>query len=387
VRKFIVVLYGLTALLHLLFVLVVDGAALALLGPLAMRGSLIMAASVAIPFSLAAAFRWRFELLRNDRHVSAARRVFEELYFVHWMALIFALLLAVPGALAVAWWFPQLEGLAFARQLALLSYAGGLLIAAWGVVVRRRWVRVVTIDVPIAGLPAAFDGYLLAQMSDLHVGSFCPRERVEAWVRRVNGLGADAIVLTGDYVTSGTRFHADIAATLSELSAPDGVFAVMGNHDYFGDGEPLMGLLREGGVRLLRNEHTIIERDTAKLCLAGVDDIYTKRIDIDRALEGRDAALPLVVLAHDPRSFPKLAREGADLVLSGHTHWGQLAVPFLASRYNYASTLTRFHAGLVREGAAQLYISPGLGTTGPPVRVGTWPEISLLRLRPASARA
>jgi hypothetical protein len=207
----------------------------------------------------------------------------------------------------------------------------------------------------------------------------CPRARVEGWVRRVNALDVDLVALTGDYVTSGVHFHHDIAVALGGLSGRDGVLAVMGNHDYFGDGEPLMTELRARGIRLLRNEHVTIERADASLTVAGVDDVYTARIDIDAALDG--AAEPLVVLAHDPRSFPELASRGAALVLSGHTHWGQIALPWLAERFNYARTMTRYHAGLMREGRATLYVNPGLGTTGPPVRLGTWPEITVLVLR------
>jgi predicted MPP superfamily phosphohydrolase len=155
----------------------------------------------------------------------------------------------------------------------------------------------------------------------------------------------------------------------------------MGNHDYFGDGEPLIRMLREGGVTVLRNEWTTIERDGSRVTLAGVDDTWTRRADVARSLKGRDASLPVIALAHDPALFPKLARAGASLVLSGHTHWGQIAAPFLATRYNISRLSFRYHAGMYREGGSTLYIHPGLGTTGPPIRIGSPPEITVLRLR------
>ena len=190
----------------------------------------------------------------------------------------------------------------------------------------------------------------------------------------------DVVALTGDYVTSGVRFHEDIAAALGGLRATEGVFAVMGNHDYFGEGEPLMSLLRDRHIMLLRNEHRVIERDGARLCLAGVDDVYTRRIDVDAALRGRDEEIPLIVMAHDPCTFPALARRGAALVLSGHTHWGQVAVPFLARHLNYNALHVEHHAGRYRIDDSQLYVSAGLGTTGPPLRLGAAPEIVVIDL-------
>ena len=359
-NRFLLRLYLFTALLHVPLVMA--------LWSHAAWWSLV---ALVLPMLL---FRGRVQLLRWDNHISAPRRLLlEEPYFVHWCALVGALFLFLP-ALLIMWpgW-----GSAY-----LIAYGGAIGMAIWGVFVRRRWVRVRHIDVDVPGLPAAFDGYRMAQMSDLHVGSMNPRTTVERWVRRVNKLDVDMVALTGDYCTSGVRFHEDIALGLADLSARDGVFAVMGNHDYFGEGEPLMSLLAEHGIRLLRNEHVELMRDDDRLCVAGVDDIYTKRIDIDAALAGRDDKLPLVVLAHDPRSFPKLAARGADLVLSGHTHWGQIALP-LFPRINYASMVMRYHQGLYREGSATLYVNPGLGTTGPPVRFGTWPEITLIKLRAA----
>src|SRR5262249_13350042 len=147
-----------------------------------------------------------------------------------------------------------------------------------------------------------------------------------------------------DYVTSGTAFHADIAAVISSMRGKDGVVAVMGNHDYFGDGEPLVSMLREGGVVVLRNEHKSLARAGDRITIAGVDDTWTRRADVARALSGHDEAEPLIALAHDPRLFPELARRGARLVLSGHTHWGQVALPFLPTLVNISRLSYRYHA-------------------------------------------
>lgn len=322
-------------------------------------------------------------------HRGALRLLAEELYFAHWCGALAGGLLFLVGLTALA-----IAGAAAPSAVPLTvggvaagCYGAGFGISLYGVMVRRRWLRVRTLDVVIPGLGPAFDGYRIVQLSDLHVGSMCPRERVDAWVARANGLAPDLVALTGDYVTSGTAFHRDIAEAFGGLRARDGVMAVMGNHDYFGDGEPLITLMRATGVTVLRNEHTVVARGEDRITVAGVDDTWTRRADVARAVAGRDTKLPLVALAHDPALFPRLAAKGAALVLSGHTHWGQVASPLSAARHNLARLAYRFHAGLYQEGGATLYVHPGMGTTGPPIRVGAPPEITVIRLRRAEGAA
>jgi len=334
-------------------------------------------------------------LLRGRIHRAAIDRatplwkiaLIDEPYYVHWCATLLSALLMLASLPVIA----ARRALGVVTPLsadigvaAFATYAAAVALSAYGVFVRRRWLRVRTIDVSIDGLGERFDGYRIAQLSDLHIGGLWPRQRAERWARRVAALDVDLVVFTGDYVTSGTAFHADIAELLSSMRGRDGTLAVMGNHDYFGDGEPLITMLRERGVDVLRNEHRSITRGSDQVVIAGVDDTWTRRADVHRALAGRDEAQPLIALAHDPQLFPALARGGALLVLSGHTHWGQLALPFAPTRYNLSRLSYRYHAGLYQHGRATLYVHPGLGTTGPPIRIGAPPEITVLRLRRAT---
>lgn len=320
----------------------------------------------------------RYDLLRFDRPISRLRRVLlEEPYFVHWSAMLLGLVGFVFGS-PVAFATEATLG-----EVALAAYGVSAFVGLYGVVVRRRWVRVRHVDVALPHLPEAFEGYRIAHLSDLHLGAHCPAERARRWVRTVNEAEVDLVALTGDFVTSGVRFHETIADVLGELRAKDGVFAVMGNHDYYGDGEPLMSLLRAQGVSLLRNESTRIERGDEHIVVTGVEDRYTRRDDIDKALVGLAPGMPIVALAHDPRHFDPLADGGAGLVLSGHTHWGQLAIPFAVLSLNLARLSYRYHAGRYARGDATLLISPGLGTTGPPLRLGAPPEITIIHLRAA----
>ncbi|HMI83597.1 MAG TPA: metallophosphoesterase [Polyangiaceae bacterium] len=313
-----------------------------------------------------------------------ALHLIEEPFFVHWCAALGACVPIVVYALGKAIVLvaqgraPELPT-TFAFAAYLLAFA----LAMWGVFVRRRWVRTHELDIVIPGLPAAFDGYRVAQLSDLHLGGLTPPAWGDAWARLANAAAPDLVAVTGDLVSSGTDFHQDIARVIGSLRAADGVFVSMGNHDYFGDGEPLVTLLRATGAVVLRNEGRNITRNGATLFVAGVDDTWTRRADLVRTLADRDPAVCTLLLAHDPELFPLAARHGVSLVLSGHTHGGQVALPFFPKLLGLGKLAHRFHLGLYRDGDSSLYVHPGLGTTGPPIRVGVAPEIAILTLRAA----
>jgi predicted MPP superfamily phosphohydrolase len=261
------------------------------------------------------------------------------------------------------------------------TYATGLVVGSYGCTLRRWFFVTRHVDIEVRGLDERFDGYTIAQLSDLHIGAFHPLWWGKRWARAANATDADLVVVTGDMVTSGVAFHEDIAELLGELRGKDGVYAIMGNHDYFGEGEPLVSLLGERGVHVLRNQNVVLERDGAKLCLAGIDDTWTRRANLDLALDKRPEGVPTVLLAHDPDRFPDAAHRNVDVVLSGHTHGGQIAVPFLGRFVNASRLAHRFHIGLYEMGTSTLYVQGGLGTTGPPVRLGVAPSIALIRLR------
>jgi predicted MPP superfamily phosphohydrolase len=204
---------------------------------------------------------------------------------------------------------------------------------------------------------------------------------VRRWVDRLNALKPDLVAVTGDLITSGDAFIDEVADALAGLRARDGVFACMGNHDYFGDAPRLVEALSAGGLAVLRNAGCVIERAGARLFVAGVDDTWTGQADVARAVADRPPDAHTILLAHDPNLFPEAARLGVTLTLSGHTHGGQLAIPGLSRRFNLARIMTRFSSGLYRAGSSLLYVNRGSGTTGPPIRLGTRPEIALITLR------
>ena len=272
---------------------------------------------------------------------------------------------------------------AYAGAIAVPLLALGVTLV--GFVNARRLARVVMVEVPIAGLPAPLHGYAIAQISDIHVGPTIKRPYLAAIVDKVNGLGADAIAITGDLVDGSVQRLAPHTEPLGRLAAPDGTFFVTGNHEYYSGAEQWVAELRRLGVCVLMNEHVIRRRDDAAIMIAGVTDYGAghfnplHKSDPRQAAAGAPADVAVrVLLAHQPRSAPAAADAGFDLQLSGHTHGGQFFP------WNLFVPLQQpFVAGLNRLRSLWVYTSRGTGYWGPPKRFGAPSEITLVRLVPA----
>jgi predicted MPP superfamily phosphohydrolase len=276
-------------------------------------------------------------------------------------------------------------GPAFTHDSAVAVPLMALAITAIGFINARRVARVKRVDVPIAGLPQELDGYAIAQISDIHVGPTIKRAYLNAIVTKVNSLKADAIAVTGDLVDGSVQRLALHTAPLSRLEAPDGVFFVTGNHEYYSGAEQWIAEVRRLGLRVLMNEHVIRRRGRAAVMIAGVTDYTAQHFnpahksDPHLAAAGApDDVAVKVLLAHQPRSAPAAADAGFDLQLSGHTHGGQFFP------WNLFVPLQQpFVAGLNRVRSLWVYTSRGTGYWGPPKRFGAPSEITLVRLVPA----
>ena len=303
-------------------------------------------------------------------------------YFWHWCACLFCVVpsvvyLVLEPVIDLARGAP----IGPAPGFFMWTYVVGLVVCGYGCTFRRWFFVVRKVEVKVRGLDARFDGFTMAQLSDLHIGALTPLWWGMRWARATNAAAADIVVVTGDMVTSGVAFHEDIAELMGSLRGKEGVYAIMGNHDYFGEGEPLVSLLKGKGVSVLRNEGVVLEREGARLFLAGIDDTWTKRANMDAALAERPDGVPTVLLAHDPEGFKEAAERKVDVVLSGHTHGGQVALPFLGRYVNASKLAHSFHIGLYTLGDSTLFVHPGLGTTGPPMRLGVAPAVALVTLR------
>jgi predicted MPP superfamily phosphohydrolase len=254
-----------------------------------------------------------------------------------------------------------------------------------GFINARRRARVRRVDIPIAGLPAALNGFSIAQISDLHVGATIKREYLERVVDAVNDLHADMIAVTGDLVDGSVRDLARHTEPLSRLAARHGTFFVTGNHEYYSGATAWIRELRRLGLSVLMNEHVVLLHGGAAVVVAGVTDYNAglfdpaQRSDPAAAMKGAPGNAGVrLLLAHQPRSAFAAAPAGFDLQLSGHTHGGQFFP------WNFVVRLFHpFTAGLHRLGKLWVYISRGTGYWGPPKRLGAPSEITYLRLVPA----
>ncbi len=218
-------------------------------------------------------------------------------------------------------------------------------------------------------------------LTDLHCGIMTPSKHVKHAVAIANNAKPDLVVMTGDYVSLHRSEAKKMEECLSGLSAPH-VFATLGNHDYMACGETVAGGLRNCGYQVLRNETKLVDVGGVRVEIIGVDDPVTGKDDLAKAFEGSDRGNLRVVLSHCPESVTAIAKEGVDLVLSGHTHSGQINVFGIAKRI-FRSMGKRFYgAGFYEVNDTILYVNPGIGFSGIPVRYGpgTRAEVALLRL-------
>ncbi|AOB31115.1 serine/threonine protein phosphatase [Bordetella sp. H567] len=260
-----------------------------------------------------------------------------------------------------------------------------LLVTLLGLFNARRLARVVTVDVPIAGLPPALAGFTIAQISDVHVGPTIRRPYVEAIVAAVNALSADVVAITGDVVDGPVDQLSPHTAPLAGLAGRYGTYLVTGNHEYYAGAREWVAEFQRLGLQVLSNRHVVISHNGARLVLAGVTDYTAGQFDPAQRSDPRGALLGApadaavrILLAHQPRTAIAAEPAGYTLQISGHTHGGQ----FLP--WNFFVRLQQpFTAGLRKMGRLWVYTSRGTGYWGPPKRVGAPSEITRIRLVPA----
>jgi uncharacterized protein len=269
------------------------------------------------------------------------------------------------------------RGLAVTAGAVALGTAGtGAYFANSAPVVRR-------VPVTLPGLAPALDGLRIVTFSDGHLSAMSSTRRFERLVELVNEQRPDVVAIVGDLVDGELAELREEVAPLADLVSEQGVYFVTGNHEYFVDTTAWLRHLPTLGVEVLRNERVPIRRGGAYVDLAGIDDrtaissgIPGHGADLDTALDGRDDAVPLVLMAHQPVQVQQAAAAGVGLQLSGHTHGGQLW-PF-----DYAVLLDQpVVQGLTRVGDTQLYVTTGAGFWGPPMRIGARPEVAVVELR------
>lgn len=290
-----------------------------------------------------------------------------------WFGLVFiSLSVAVAADIAVVF-VPGVRH--YAKTLVPLAIASASL---WAVYNASRPPLVKDVEIEMAGLPAGLEGFTVVQISDLHLGVTVPLEKFSRIVAQVEALRPDLIVLTGDIFDAGLRDDGAVERIGAGLKAKHGVFAVLGNHEFYHGVEVSSRAFSGMGARLLRNEVVSLP---VGLQVAGIDDVRTAHLstaDIGALLSKLDRARPSVFLSHQPLGFDAAVRAGVGLMLCGHTHQGQIFPFGLIVRLVYP----RF-SGLYREGRTNLYVTSGTGQWGPPMRLFTRAEIVRLTLHGA----
>jgi len=274
------------------------------------------------------------------------------------------------------------------KFIRLAAAAGVAALAADSVLLEPNRPRIVRQEVALRRWPARLEGFTIALLSDFHYDPHFSVRPLRSAIGMVNGLRPELIVLTGDFVSVplfGDAAAAGAAAEpcaqlLRQMRAPHGLWAVMGNHDAATDPDRVTSALRSAGIQVLSNQSTAIERDGARFWLGGVDDVLEGDPDLDATLHDIPADEPAVLLAHEPDYADHVARHPVDLQLSGHTHGGQVRVPFVGPLY-LPALARKYVWGLYKIGGLTLYTNRGLGTVGVPVRWNCPPEITLLTLR------
>jgi hypothetical protein len=261
--------------------------------------------------------------------------------------------------------------------------------------IERHWIDVVHRDIRIAGLPEAFEGMTIAQLSDIHLDEYTEPFLLREAIRQINRLDPDIVLLTGDYVsaevlskkmTMGASWQC--ARLLKDIACPQ-KYAILGNHDIMAGANEITEAIASNGIPVLRNGFLPIERHGSRIWLAGIDDPVLGHPNPDLAMPvaiRNQPSEPIILMCHAPDFVDPLLKHPASrsiaLVLSGHTHGGQVRIPFLGAMHLPIGG-RKYVEGLFELGGVQLYVNRGIGAVGVPFRFNCRPEITRFRLRPA----
>ena len=278
---------------------------------------------------------------------------------------------------------PQWAATAFSCTIFYIMAVVTVVLLAYGYWNAQQGPKVVTIEVPMKDLPVALQNYSILQITDLHAGAGIDREYVQHVVDVARGTKVDLIALTGDIADGDFSKFKDCLEPLQELPKQSPVLYIMGNHEYIRDDEQWLAYFKKTGFTVLLNEHMVIKKGDASIIFAGVIDPAAKETDpekgpsIAQSLQGSPTTDVRILLAHQP-NIAKEAAAHFDLQLSGHTHAGQFFPWNIAIK-----VLQPYAYGLKKCSSMWVYTNPGTGYWGPPIRLGTTSEISIIKLKKA----
>lgn len=266
--------------------------------------------------------------------------------------------------------------------------AGAAGFVADAVLYEPRRIVVEKKTVAINNLPQVFEGFKICQLSDIHHSPLVGLGFIEKVVDKANSLNPDMIALTGDYVDDSRKYVEPAINTLCRLKSAHGIFAVLGNHDHWVGAELIKDVFSKYRVPVITNSNKLIEIKGMAICIAGVGDFMEGVQDLKAALHGVPDSIPRILLSHNPdyaEVMPKAER--VDMVLSGHTHGGQVRLPFSIAPVTMSKYGQKYIGGLVKLPHTQVYVSRGVGVIGLPIRFNCPPEVTMITLARAKEQA
>lgn len=267
--------------------------------------------------------------------------------------------------------------------IAILLFGLGVAIWAFFIEPNRLLTRYQTLE--IARWPTELSDLKIAVLSDIHAGGrFIDERKLRLIVERTNQLQPDLIVILGDYISGGRDHHAMdpevFAPILKDFRAPLGVYSVLGNHDWWFNGERVRAALEANGLKVIDNDAVLIQTRGTSFWLVGLADLWTRTQRIPQTLAKVPEGAPVIALAHNPDVFPQLP-QSVSLLLAGHTHGGQVKLPLIGTVVHTSDFGDHYEAGHVFENGHHLFVTTGIGTSIIPVRLGVPPEIVLLTVK------
>ncbi len=289
---------------------------------------------------------------------------------------------------------PEKQNRILTKRRKILKAAGWGIASAPFIIVTDGYARVTynfrkfEMEIPIKDLPKSQDGLKIIQLSDLHAGSFYSKKPIEEAFRIVREEKPDMILITGDMVNNNPEEMKMVYNDLKKTSAPLGVYGCLGNHDHWmspKEHELLLKIFKDLNIDLLINDNRTLIINGDPFQLAGTDNTGTRQnfADMGKTLKGLTSELPVVLMMHDPINWERkiLKKLKIDLMLAGHTHGGQIVLDLLGEKITPTRAFYKHWSGLYSEGDQHLYVNRGFGTTGPPIRVGVPPEVTVITLR------
>ncbi len=247
-----------------------------------------------------------------------------------------------------------------------------------------KMIDITRLDIEIKRLPEKFENFTITQISDLHSGKFVNLDLIKKSVMLVNEQDSDIVMMTGDFIEHICYREKHIRPCMQEIAliqSREGIYAVLGNHDHQSDAKKITEELQRIGVKVLRNENTRLRRGNSAIQILGVDDLVEKKDNMRKTLSGVNASEVKILMSHSPDIAENYKLSGIDLLLSGHTHGGQVCFPFIGAPVNPSDYGQKFVSGLIKYNDIQMYVNRGIGVTIIPARFMCKPEITVFTLK------